>query len=129
MTKLIDTVVIVGSLNPASKIHGKCLLQLNKINSDDDIFVPSVALLETDLVMKGRGYSYKERKTSWRALRHKIQSSKIVPNSVPSIYVATSLQEKGLDYFDSLITSLALERRAEVITTDRAIAKVVKTAW
>lgn len=91
--------------------------------------VPSVAILEADLVMKARGYSYEERRISWQALEHEIPTPKLIPNSVSSIRAALNLQEGWMDYFDSLVASLALEKEAVVITNDREIGRVVKTEW
>lgn len=127
--KLVDTVAIVGGLNPKDKAHKRCMEQIRRVTRDNDVFVPSVSLVEADLVMKIRGYDYSEREISWRALEDRIPSSKIIANSVSSIHSALELQEQGMDYFDSLITSIALETNSIVITTDRAIERFVKTEW
>lgn len=127
--KLLDTVVIIGSLSPSSALHENSMRHLNGVSSNPDMFVPMVSILEADLVMKARGYEFEERRSSWRALEYNIPVEKIIANSIFSINNALSLQEEGMDYFDSLITSIALEHRAAVVTTDRAIAKVVETEW
>jgi predicted nucleic acid-binding protein len=93
------------------------------------VFVPSAAVIEADLVMKVRGYDYSERDISWRALEERIPKSKITANSVSSIYSALELQRRGMDYFDSLITSLALETNSIVITTDKAIHRFAQSEW
>ncbi len=127
--KLVDTVVIVGCLNPGDKLHKRCLQHINRVVAENDMLVPLVVLIEADLVMKTRGYDLAEREVSWRALEHRIPASKIIANTVSSIRGALSLQEQGMDYFDSLISSLAIEARGMVITTDRAIEEVVETIW
>jgi len=127
--KLLDTIVIIGSLNPVDRFHSDCITHLKSIRSKNDVFVPFVTVLEADLVMKTRGYSYEERRISWRALEHEIPASKLLSNSVSSVLESLSLQESGMDYFDSLVASLALEKKAVVVTNDRQIAKVVKTEW
>ncbi len=127
--RLIDTVVLIGYLNPLDKEHRPSVGHLEKVNSDEDVFVPNLSLVEADLVMKIRGYSHSERETSWRALESKIPQSKIMVHSVSSIYSALQLQEQGMDYFDSLITSLALETSSIVVTTDKQIGTAVKTEW
>lgn len=127
--KLIDTVAIVGYLNPRDKTHKRSIEHIGRVVSDGDVFVPNTSIIETDLVMKIKGYTYPDREISWRALESKIPSTKIVTNSVMSIYSALRLQEDGMDYFDSLISSLARETNSVVITTDRAIKTVVNTEW
>jgi predicted nucleic acid-binding protein len=127
--RLIDTVVIIGSLDTASDLHRQCMKHLNSIADDRETLVPTATLLEADLVMKGRGFSYDERTISWHALEHRIPSGKVVANSASSILAALPLQEKGIDYFDSLISSLASELGAKVVTTDREIGSAVDTEW
>ncbi len=127
--RLIDTVAIVGYLNPKDKAHKRSAEHISRVASDGDVFVPNTSLIEADLVMKINGYTYPERATSWRALESKIPSTKIVASSVLSIYSALRLQEEGMDYFDSLISALAQETNSAVITTDREIKAVVKTEW
>jgi len=127
--KLLDTIVVIGSFNPSDKFHSQCIRHLRTIDSKKDVFVPFVTILEADLVMKARGYTHDERRISWQALEHEIPTSKLVPNSVSSIRAALKLQEAGMDYFDSLVASLALELEAVVITNDQEIGRVVKTEW
>jgi predicted nucleic-acid-binding protein len=127
--RLVDTVALIGYLNPRDKEHRSSVGHLTKIASNEDVFVPNLALVEADLVMKIRGYSHSEREVSWRALESKIPRSKIIVHSVSSIYSAMRLQEQGMDYFDSLITSIAIETNSIVVTTDKEIGKAVETEW
>jgi len=127
--RLIDTVALIGYLNPEDNEHGRSVEHISKVGSEDDVFVPNFTLIEADLVMKTRGYSNPERETSWRALETMIPSVKIATHSISSMYAALDLQEEGMDYFDSLLTSLARETGATVITTDKAIAAAVDTEW
>jgi predicted nucleic-acid-binding protein len=127
--RLIDTVALIGYLNSGDREHRRSVEHITQVSSDDDVFVPDLSLIEADLVMKTRGYSYSEREISWRALETKIPSPKIAVHSISSIYSALDLQEEGMDYFDSLLTSLARETDSTVITTDKAIAAAVKTEW
>lgn len=127
--RLIDTVAIVGFLNPGDKTHKRSVEHMGRVASDGNVFVPDTSIIEADLVMKIKGYTYPDREISWRALENKIPSTKIVANSVLSIHSALRLQEDGMDYFDSLISSLARETNSVVITTDRAIKAVVMTEW
>ena len=127
--KLVDTVAIIGYLNPKDKTHKRSVEHISRVASDGEVFVPMASLVEADLVMKIKGYTYSEREISWRALERKIPPSKIVTNFVSSIYHALGLQEEGMDYFDSLISSLAQETNSVVITTDKVIEAAVKTEW
>ena len=127
--KLVDTVALIGYLNPKDKEYKRSVHHLERVSADDEVFVPVTTLLEADLVMKIRQYSESERETSWAALESAIPREKVVPNSVSSIRSAAGLQKAGMDYFDSLIASLAKESDSDVITTDASIKDVVKTEW
>ncbi len=127
--RLIDTVAIIGCLNPKDKTHARSTEHIRRVTSHSDVFVPTISLIEADLVMKVKGYDHSEREVSWRALESRIPSSRIITNSVSSIYSALELQREGMDYFDSLVSSLARETNSVVITTDRAIEAVVQTEW
>ncbi len=127
--RLIDTVAIIGCLNPKDKTHARSTEHISRVARHIDVLVPMVALVEADLVMKVKAYEHSEREVSWRALESRIPPSRIIANSVSSIYSAVELQRQGMDYFDSLISSLARETDSVVITTDRAIGAVVQTEW
>jgi PIN domain nuclease of toxin-antitoxin system len=127
--RLIDTVAVIGFLNPKDRAHARSIEHVSHVTSHDDTFVPMISLVEADLVMKIKGYEPSEREVSWRALESRIPTSRIISNSVSSLYSALELQEQGMDYFDSLITSLALETGSIVITTDKVIAATVQTEW
>jgi len=127
--KLLDTVALIGCLNPKDRTHKRSTEHIAQVVSHNDIFVPMISLVEADLVMKMRGYEDSERELSWRALENRIPRSKIIAHSVSSIYSAVELQRQGMDYFDSLISSIALETSSVVVTTDRAIEAVVQTEW
>jgi predicted nucleic acid-binding protein len=127
--KLIDTVVIIGFLNKKDRLHMRSFEHLQRISSRDDVFVPVTSLIEADLLMKISGYSDSERHTSWGALESEIPNKKVLPNSTSSIQRALELQKKGIDYFDSLVASLARETGSAVITTDKRIGEIVDVEW
>ena len=127
--KLVDTVAIIGYLNPRDKAHRRSREHINNVALVSDVFVPAASAFEADLVMKIRGYTYSERELSWRALESKIPPSKMLANSVSSIYSALRLQQEGMDYFDSLISSLARETDSVVLTTDKSIESAVNVEW
>jgi predicted nucleic acid-binding protein len=122
--------VLIGYLNPKDREHKRSNEHISRVTSEGgDIFVPNTSLIETDLVMKIRGYTYSEREVSWRAVESKVPASRVLQNSVSSIYSALRYQDQGLDYFDSLIASLARETNSTVITTDKTIGTIVDTEW
>jgi predicted nucleic-acid-binding protein len=127
--KLVDTVALVGFLNPDDKAHRRASEHIADVWAGNDVFVPASTLVEADLVMKVRGYTDAERKTSWGALESAIPAEKLITNSASSFRGAIVLQENGMDYFDSLITSLARESDSIVITTDKEIAASVQSEW
>jgi predicted nucleic acid-binding protein len=127
--RLLDTVAVIGCLNPKDRTHKRSTEHVAQVVSHHDVFVPMISLVEADLVMKMRGYEDSEREVSWRALESRIPRSKIIAHSISSIYSAVELQRQGMDYFDSLISSIALETSSVIVTTDKAIGAVVQTEW
>ena len=127
--KLIDTVAIIGFLNPKDRLHGRSLEYVQRVSEDDNIFVPVSSLIEADLLLKISGYSDSERDVSWSAIESEIPNRKVLPNSTSSIRLALDLQTKGIDYFDSLVASMAKETSSTVITTDKRIGEIVDVEW
>ena len=127
--KLVDTVAIIGFLNPNDRLHARSAEHMRSVSANADIFVPVTSLIEVDLLLKISGYSDSERDISWGAIESQIPNEKVVPNSISSIRHALDLQKNGIDYFDSLVASLAKETVSTVITTDRRIREIVDTEW
>lgn len=127
--QLADTIVLVGSLNTASAYHSRASKYLNLIATDQETFVPAVNLIELDLVMKGRNYTFDQRRDAFDLLSDFIPESKIVPNSTTSLKIAAGLEKDGMSYFDSLISAIAVEKEATVLTTDDMISKVARVKW
>ena len=127
--KLIDTVVLVACINRNDKLHLQARNYLNALTSDKQTFVPAPALIEFELELKSHGFNEKERMTVFEDLAPLVPKNKIVAQSVTSMANALTLYISGMSYFDSLITSMAKESYATVVTTDKAIAKIVKTMW
>lgn len=129
MLQLADTIVLVGSINSQSEHHAEAKKYLDLVGKDQTTFVPLVNLIEFDLVMKGRNYTYNQRKDAFDWLSSFIPETKIITNSATSLKTAVELEESGLGYFDSLVSSIAMEKEAVVLTTDQMISKIVKTKW
>lgn len=127
--KLLDTLVIVGALNPDDAHHKKASTYLDGLGKLAEISIPDSTLIEFDLLMKARNYTEAERETTWLELSPKIPREKVMSMSVTALATASALQAEGMGYFDSLVTGLAMELRATVITDDKAIAAKVKSEW
>ncbi len=127
--KLVDTVVIVGFLNKKDRLHTRSLEHVQRVSSNNEVFVPVTSLIEADLLMKISGYSDTERDVSWGAIESEIPNHKVVPNTTSSIRRALEMQKNGVDYFDSLVASLAKETDSTVITTDKRIGEIVEVEW
>ncbi len=127
--RLLDTVVLVGSLNIKDKHHKKAVRYLDMLSVDNDTFIPVSTMLEFDLLMKARDYTDNERRSTWIELSPKISSQKVLGQSVTTLVRASELQREGMGYFDSLVTALAQELNSIVITNDRDITKHVESEW
>ncbi|MBI3859259.1 MAG: PIN domain-containing protein [Thaumarchaeota archaeon] len=125
----MDTLVLVGALNPKDGLHKEALRHLESLSGDSETFLPVSCAFEFDLVLKGRSYTLKERENALEWLSYSVPDDKLSCNSLPSLRAAIRLQEKGMGYFDSMIASLALESGAVVVTKDREISEVVRTEW
>jgi predicted nucleic acid-binding protein len=127
--QILDTIVLVGSMNTQSEYHSKASKHLNLVNEDAETFVPLTTLIEFDLVMKGRNYTFNQRKNAFDWLTNFVSETKIVPSSVGSLKIAVGLGETGMGYFDALISAIAIEKDATVLTPDEEICKVAKIKW
>jgi len=127
--RLLDTVVLVGAVNPADPYHRKALEHLDSLASNPEVFLPSTAILEFDLELKAHGYTAVERETTFEDLSVKVPQGKILALSPSAMIEAVKTEAQGLGYFDSLISAQAGIANAHVVTTDREIAKYARTVW
>ena len=127
--KLLDTVVLVEALNADDKHHRKASTHLHSLIENPTVMVPSTTLIEFDLLMKARDYSQEERRQTWLELSPRLPKAKIAIPTPTSMGEACLLEREGMGYFDALITALAVELRAEVITDDKAISSRVTSSW
>jgi len=129
LRRLIDTVVLVGAINPKDHLHHDARRHLEEVSHDPETFLPVSTSIEFDLVLKGRSYTFVERENALDWLASSIPSDKVTSISTASLRRAVELQERGMGYFDSIISALAITTSALVVTTDKAISKVAKTEW
>lgn len=127
--RLLDTVVLVGALSPTDRLHEVASRHLATLETRRDTLVPASTLLEFDLIMRTRNYTPNEVGETWGALGEVTSERNILANMPSALGKAVELRERGLDYFDSLITALALSTKSVVVTNDRAIRKFVQTDW
>jgi len=126
--KLLDTVVFVSALNPDERHHKTAITHLKSLRTDQDVFVPTSTLTEFDIALRNNGYTRSEIFETWQALAPMI-GRKLTPTTPTAHQMAAMLRLGGMQYFDSLITALAQEMKAIVITRDPEIVKRVETKW
>lgn len=127
--RLIDTLVLVGALNPADRYHENAKRHLGSLETRNDTVIPASSLIEFDLVMKTRKYTLDEVQDTWFAMSEIVKSGKVIGITPGALRESAALREKGLGYFDSLIAGLAISSVATIVTNDKAIARFVETEW
>lgn len=120
--------VLVAAMNPTDKHHKIALTYLKEVGTSEQARIPTSTLVEFDLVMRDKGYTEDEASETWRALSPLVGNNH-VGTTLAAHLLAASFRAKGLTYFDSLITALAAEMNAVVVTRDHAISKHVTTEW
>lgn len=125
--KLLDTVVLIGAIRENDKHHRKALEHLKSLNQQE-VFVPSSALLEVDLELKAHEYTDEERIATLEDLAAVIPNSKILPITATSLIEAVKL-ESEMSYFDALMVAASRELDAAIVTTDEAIRKKAEWVW
>lgn len=126
--RLLDTMVLVSAMNPSNKHHKTGMTYLKGLRTSEATFVPTSTLIEFDLVMHNNGYTESEIADTWTALTSFIEQ-KFVATTISAHMAAAAMRVKGLTYFDSLLTALAKEMNATVITQDDEISRHVDTRW
>ncbi len=132
-TKLLDTVALVAYTEPSNPLHTRAITHVRSITSSNDVFVPSVALVELDFVMKKRGFNYHDRETIFELLSTPIPSAKIVkltPDALKRAAVLDGVAGWASHYFDVMMVAMAEMYTAELITTDHMIPTLgIPTSW
>ena len=126
--KLLDTMVLVGAVNPDDKNHKVGMAHLSSLRSHAEVYVPTSTLTEFDLVLRNGGYDETEVGETWTALAPLI-GDKIAALTPAAHLRAAQMRSRGLTYFDSLIAALAKEMKAAVITKDSEISRHATVEW
>ena len=124
--KIIDTVVLIGYIDPFDIRNEKATQYINQVQ-EDDLMLASAVLMELDLELKTHSVSNKDRALIFTALNKVIPSEKILSLNTEIFAKAGRLADKAKwrgAYFDTLIAATALIYDIrEIITTDRKFEK------
>ncbi|MHA1267612.1 MAG: type II toxin-antitoxin system VapC family toxin [Candidatus Helarchaeota archaeon] len=130
---VIDTIIIFGAADTKDKYHKLGLQYLQGVN-EGEYLIPSLALLEFDIVLKSKGFSFEERMEKHALLLSdfpKIEKHLLKLSPIVLYNLARIEEEYNLDYFDAGICAQALQDDGIVITPDKKISTVkeIKTQW
>jgi predicted nucleic acid-binding protein len=77
--RIIDTVVLLAYLDKEDSRHDKAVDYIFDTGLRQDIFVPSVTLLELDLELKAHGVPYETRDSSHSRMARLIPQNRVTP--------------------------------------------------
>ena len=123
---LLDTVVLFGTADSKDKHHEQAKKHLQRI-SKREVYLGAFALLEFDVTLKSRGFSFEQRMEKHALLlRDYPDLDRKVGRLSPSVFYLTSMleEEMEIEYFDAGIAAEALQLDGMVISTDRAFDRV-----
>jgi len=120
---LLDTLVLIASLDPAHPLHSRAMHHLHRVASGNEVYVPSAALMEMDLELKSHGFHLEERREATASLLGYVPEDNVLPVTLETIIEAMDLEKIG-GYFDSLIGATAKLRSASVVSKDRAFVEM-----
>jgi len=101
---LLDTMVLIASLDPEHPLHRKPLHHLGRV-SEHEVYVPSPAVLEMDLELKTHGFNKDERREACTSSLGYVGGEKVLPLTFETVAEAMELEEVS-GYFDALIGSM-----------------------
>ncbi len=121
---VIDTEVLFA-LNPNDSKHQHAL---NLFKEAIALIVPDTAILEFQMVLRGRGTSVSDTKLALVALHEVLNVNKVrEANTIGTTLLAfqCDLEERDhLSYFDSLIAASALTLDHSLVSDDEAFQKI-----
>jgi len=126
--------VLFGAADDQDPVHQSAKHYLNSLEHDKDLFVPSFALVEFDVVLKSRGLDCEQRKRLHALLMsdYPLISNRCLPITPIVLYHTTRLEDEyELEYFDSGVVAQSLLLDRCIVTTDKRISaiKEVETVW
>jgi predicted nucleic acid-binding protein len=119
-------VVLFGTADSKDKHHEQAKKHLQRI-SKPEVYLGSFALLEFDVTLKSRGFSFEQRMEKHALLlRDYPDLDRKVARLTPAVFYLTSVleEEVEIEYFDAGIAAEALQLDGVVISTDRAFDRV-----
>lgn len=117
---ILDTAVLFAAADRSDKYHKDAAGRLAA--AGPRVLLSAAGLVEFDLVLRGRGYSPRNRREEVRSMMAEFPEveaamSTIVPRT---LYLAAAIEEGyRLDYFDSLIAAEALTFDGKLVSSDR----------
>jgi len=123
---ILDTVVLFATADPNDKHHERAKRHLERTD-EDDVYLGAFALLEFDVTLKSRGFSFEERMEKHALLLcdYPALDRKVARLSPTTLYLTSRLEaEVGLEYFDAGVAAEALQFDGSIISTDRAFDQV-----
>jgi predicted nucleic acid-binding protein len=126
---LLDTIVLIASLDPMHPQHSRAIHHLKRVASEPEVHVPSAAILEMDLELKTHGFTQDERREAGTSLLGYVPEENVLPITLDTIIQAIDLERVG-GYFDALIGSTAKLLGASVVSKDKAFTEMgLKIEW
>ncbi len=130
---LLDTVVLFGTADSEDRHHERSMRYLQRI-IEPEFYLGCFALIEFDIILKSRGFSYKERMDKHASILKDYPdlARKVATLSPATIYLTAKLEsEVGLEYFDAGIAAEAFQLDGMIISTDTAFDRIegLKRIW
>lgn len=123
---ILDTVVLFAAGDEGDRHHSRAKRHLESIG-EADVYLGAFALLEFDITLKSRGFSFEERMERHALLLRDYPAldRKVSRLSSATLYLTSRLEaEVRLEYFDAGIAAEALQFDGVVVSTDRAFDQV-----
>ncbi len=123
---IIDTVVLFAAADERDRYHRPARRHLGSIRKNDT-YLASFALLEFDITLKSRGFSFEERMERHALLLrdYPLLDRRVAALSPSTFYLAARLEDEAdLEYFDAGVAAEALQLDGTVISTDTAFEQV-----
>ena len=130
---ILDTVVLFGAADSKDVAHEKSKRFLARLE-EPVYYLAGFALFEFDIVMKSRGFSYRERMLQHALLAKDYPAATVKVRSVsPSVlFLAARIEgEEGTDYFDAGVAAEAKSLDGRVVSNDRVFdgLKGLRRIW
>ena len=130
---VLDTVVLFAAADRKDK-HNSVAINHMKNLSRKNYRLSTFAMLEFDMVLKSRGFSFDERmeKAALLIKDFPLATKRLSSITPATIYLTARLEkELSMEYFDAGVASEALQTDGVVISIDRIFDKVpnLKRVW